>query len=189
MINYQKLVNGVWVDDPDMKVSDLRASLGMAGHFQAVLKRAGEYGESEFDFDNVCTNQGLIALLNGMFTGATQITNWYLGVFQNNYTPVVGDTMSSFVSSAGEFTGYSGGARPSFTPAAASASPSISNTASAATFTFTGSATLYGAFLSSSPTPGGGSGTLFSAAQFGASKNVSSGDQLILTYTINAATA
>lgn len=188
MTNYQKLVNGVWVDDPEAKINDLRTSVKLGGQFEAVLKRANG-DEEDFDFRNVATYQGLISLLNTMFTGSGQITNWYLGVFQNNYTPVVTDTMSSFVTSAGEFTGYSGGARPTFSPAAASGSPTINNGASAATFTFTGSATLYGAFLSSVATPGSGSGILFSAAQFGASKNVSSGDQLILTYTINAATA
>lgn len=188
MNNYQKYINGVWVDDPGKKIDDLRTSLNMAGKFEAVLKRAD--GEVEkFDFDNICTYQGLISLLNTMFAGTGQITNWYLGVFQNNYTPVVSDTASTFVSSAGEFTGYSGGARPTFTAAAASGSPTLGNSAAAATFTFTGSATLYGAMLASVATPGSGAGVLFSAAQFGSPKNVGSGDQLILTYTINAATA
>lgn len=189
MSNYQKFVNGVWVDDVDTKVNDLKSSIKMAGHFEAVLKRADGKVLDEFEFDNICTYQGLISLLNNQFTGATQIVNWYLGLFQNNYTPVSGDTASSFVSSGGEFTGYSGGARPTFIAPAATATPSVTNTASAATFTFTGGATIYGAFLTSVPTPGSGSGILFSAAQFGASKLVASGDQLILTYTINAATA
>lgn len=184
----EKLVNGVWVPDVEAKINDLRTSLNMAGHFEAILKRANG-GEEAFEFDNICTYQGLIALLNATFAGGSQITNWYLGLFSNNYTPVSTDTASSFISSAGEFSGYSGGARPAFSPAAATSTPSINNTATAATYTFTAGATIYGAFLASSATLGGTSGTLFSAAQFGSSKNVSSGDQLILTYTINAVTA
>jgi hypothetical protein len=189
MSNYQKFVNGVWVDDVDAKVTALKSSLSMGGHFEAVLKRANGDTVDEFEFDNVCTQQGLISLLNNQFTGATQITNWYLGLFQNNYTPVGGDTASSFPTSAGEFTGYAGGARPAFQPTAATASPTINNSSAVATFTFTGAATIYGAFLTSVATLGSGSGILFSAAQFGASKNVSSGDQLLLTYALTAATA
>lgn len=188
MSNYQKLVNGVWVDDLEAQLEGLRASIDLAGKYTGRIIRAN--GDIEdFDVKNICTTQGLVSLLNTYFAGSGAITNWYLGLFQNNYTPVGSDTAATFNANASEFTGYSGGARPAFSPATATSTPSSNNSASPATFTFTSGATIYGAFLASTATLGGSGGILFSAAQFGSSKNVSSGDQLILTYSINAATA
>lgn len=151
------------------------------GFYRCTLLRGGEKID-EWDADNLVVQQGLTAMLNIMFAGISIISNWYIGVAQNNYTPVSTDTASSIVGNFGEVTAYSGGARPSFTAAQAT-SPSVTNSASQATFNFTGSATLTGAFLISSATPGSNSGTLYSAAQFGASKSVGNGDQLTLTYT------
>ena len=151
------------------------------GTYHAELFREGALVD-EWDCENLIVNEGLIAMLNVMFSGVSVISNWYIGVFQNNYTPVNTDTASSIVGNAGEVTVYSGGARPAFTPAAASGSPTLSNSAAKATFAFTGSATLLGAFLISSATPGSNSGTLYSAALFGSSKAVGNTDQLTLTY-------
>lgn len=151
------------------------------GKYHAELFRKGALVD-EWDCDNIIVNEGLIAMLNIMFAGVSVISNWYVGVFQNNYTPVNTDTASSIVGNAGEVTAYSGGARPNFTPAVASGSPTITNSANKATFTFTGSATLMGAFLISSATPGSNTGTLYSAALFGSSKSVGNTDQLTLTY-------
>ena len=159
-----------------------------AGKYTGQILRDGKLVD-EFEFDNICVNEGLIAMLNGTFAGGTTITSWYLGLFQNNYTPVASDGAATITANAGEFTGYSGGARPTFTPAAASGTPSLTNSASRASFTFTGAATLTGAFLVSSPTLGGNTGTLFSAAQFGSSKSVGATDQLLLTYTLNASSS
>ena len=161
----------------------------VVGVYNAKLLRRGRVID-EFEFKNTAVNEGLIAMLNIMFAGQSLISNWYLGVFQNNYTPVATDTASSIVGNAGEFTGYSGGARPAFLPVAATQpTPSLTNSASQASFTFTGAATLTGAFLISSATPGSATGTLYSAAQFGSSKQVGSTDQLLLTYSTSLASA
>lgn len=164
------------------------------GHFKAQIIRGLESDypmeDEEFEFDNICVNEGLIFLLNTIFANQQNVSGWYMGVFTNNYTPVATDTAATLPGNAGEFTGYSGGARPTFSPAsAAQPTPSISNANSRASFTFTGSANLVGAFLSSSPTPGGASGTLFSAAQFPSAKAVSNTDQLLLTYTLSASSS
>ena len=151
------------------------------GKYHAELFREGELID-EWDCENLIVNEGLIAMLNIMFAGVSVISNWYIGVFQNNYTPVGTDTASTIVGNAGEVTAYSGGARPNFTPVAASGSPTITNTTAKAVFTFTGTATLMGAFLISSATPGSNTGTLYSAALFGSSKSVGNTDQLTLTY-------
>lgn len=147
-------------------------------------------GDEEFECENICVAEGLIALLNMGFGLLSPITQWYMAVFQNNYTPVSTDTAATIVGNAGEFNGYSGGARPNFTPAAAvQPTPQLTNSANRASFTFTGSATLIGAFLISSAGILSATGTLFSAAQFPSSKSVGNTDQLLLTYTLNASSS
>jgi hypothetical protein len=154
------------------------------GKYDVQHFRKGELID-EFEAKNICTNEGLIFMLNLMFTNATNVGGWYMAVFTNNYTPVATDTAATITGNAGEFTGYSGGARPTFSPAAAAQpTPSLNNTSNRASFTFTGSATLIGAFLVSSATPGGTSGTLYSAAQFPSSKSVSNTDNMLLSYTL-----
>jgi hypothetical protein len=170
------------------KLYNARGKIISQGCYKAQIIRRGVL-DDEFEFDNICVNEGLIQMLNQQFAGAGGVSNWYMGVFQNNYTPVSTDTASSIVANAGEFTGYSGGARPTFTPAAASGTPTITNSASQASFTFTGAATLQGAFLISSATPGSNTGTLFSAALFITPKPVGNTDQLLLTYTLNASSS
>lgn len=140
----------------------------------------------ECEFENIIVNEGLIFLLNVVFTNQSNVGGWYIGVFTNNYVPVSSDTAATITGNAGEFTGYSGGARPTFTPAAAAQpTPSLNNLNSKATFTFTGSATLIGAFIVSSATPGGTSGTLYSAAQFPTSRPVANTDVMNLGYTLS----
>lgn len=137
----------------------------------------------EGEDENKIVNEGLNYLLNVALQGATPLTTWYLGIFQGNYTPVATDTAAVIASNSTENTGYSGGVRLTWTPVA-STSQSITNAASPATFTFSGSYTIYGAFLVSSNVRNGTGGTLMSAAQFGTSKSVVSSDQLVLTYTL-----
>lgn len=159
------------------------------GRYHVEHFRKGELID-EFEFDNVVVNEGLIFLLNLAFTNLQNVAGWYMGVFTNNYVPVPSDTAATITGNAGEFTGYSGGARPTFTPQAASQpTPSLNNSSSRASFTFTGSATLVGAFLVSSATPGGTTGTLYSAAQFPSSKSVSNTDNMLLSYTLSLGSA
>lgn len=165
------------------------------GVYKAVLLRGDEspfkdLGDEEFEFKNICVAEGLIYLLNAGFSLVSPQSNWYMGVFTNNYTPVSTDTAATIVGNAGEFNGYSGGARPNFTPAAAvQPTPQLTNSANRASFTFTGTATLIGAFLISSAGILATSGTLFSAAQFPSSKSVGNTDQLLLTYTLTASSS
>jgi hypothetical protein len=159
-----------------------KTSLG--GRYIAELIRANGTVE-HFEDDNLIVNEGLNSVLNVYLDAGTQLTTWYVGLFQGNYTPVATDTAANIVANSTETTAYSGGVRPTYTPAAASGQ-SITNAASRATFTFTGGATIYGAFLVSSATISGTSGTLASAARFASSKVVSSGDQLLITYVLSA---
>jgi hypothetical protein len=154
-------------------------------HFQHV--RDGEVID-EWDAENIIVNQGLNYIINAALCAGSVITAFFLGLFSGNYTPVASDTASSIAANATEVTAYAAGARQAFTPAAAT-SQQATNSASQASFTFNASVTVYGAFLISSSTINGTSGTLVSAAQFGTSKSVVSGDQILVTYTFSLASS
>lgn len=139
----------------------------------------------EWEDDNLVVNEGLNALLDIMFHGTTQISPWYLGVFEGNYTPVAGVTAATIASAATECTAYASATRPAYDEAAA-ASQVTTNSASRASFVFNATKTIYGAFLISNSTKGGTSGTLFSAARFSTSKSVVNLDELLLTYSFTA---
>jgi hypothetical protein len=174
-MDYEKTAGGVLMP---------AAALEVHGHYHGKIIRAGEVID-EFDCPNLCVDQGLNSLLNVYFDAATQITAWYMGLFEGNYTPVAAVTAATIASAATETTAYNEATRQAFTPAAASAK-SITNSASVGTFTFNATKSIYGAFLISDNTKAGTAGTLFSAAKFSAAKSVVSGDQLLLTYTFNA---
>jgi hypothetical protein len=172
--------NGCGLFVPDHKIL-------AAGRYHGKIIRAGEVID-EFEDPNIVVNEGLTALLGVMLGGATQMPSWYLGLFVGNYTPVATDTAAVIAANSTETNAYSSATRPQFVPAAAAAQ-SITNSASQATYTFNASITVYGAFLVSTSTISGTTGTLFSAARFASSKSVVSGDQLLLTYTFTAASA
>lgn len=139
----------------------------------------------EWEDKNLVVNEGLDALLNIMFHGSTQITTWYVGVFEGNYTPVATVTAATITSASTESTAYDETTRVEYNEAAAS-SQSITNSANKATFTFNASKTIYGAFLVSASAKSATTGTLFSAAAFSSAKSVVDNDQLLLTYTFTA---
>lgn len=163
------------------------SKLHVGGKFVGQHVRHGEVID-EFEDDNLVVNEGLNSLLNVYFAASTQITTWYLGIFEANYTPVATVTAATIATASTECTAYDETTRPEWQEAAA-ASQSITNSANRATFTFNATKQVYGAFLVSSNTKSGTGGTLFAAAQFSTSKSVVDDDQLLLTYTFSAASA
>lgn len=121
--------------------------------------------------DNLMPTEGLHYLINAGVRGAAQVAQWYIGVFENDYEPVAGDTMATFPALAGESTAYSNVTRPQFT-ASAPVAGVTNNFTTVAELTFTAARTIYGAFLSSASGKGSTAGTLLSAAQFSAAKAV-----------------
>lgn len=173
--NFEKSAGGILV--PKQKLVAM-------GKYHGKIIRAGEVID-EFDDENLCVYQGLNDLLGVMFYGQLQMSNWYCGIFEGNYTPVNTDTGGTIAANATESIAYSGATRPAWTPAAP-ASQSITNSASMASFTFNATKTIYGAFLISTNVMQDTGGHLFSAAQFSTPKSVVTSDQLLLTYTFNA---
>jgi hypothetical protein len=173
--NHMKTQGGVLMPTSKLKVG---------GKFLGQIVRQGQIID-EFEDANLVVNEGLNSLLNIYFAGSTQITTWYLGLFEGNYTPVATVTAATITAASTECTAYASATRPEYQEAAA-ASQSITNSANRASFVFNANKTVYGAFLVSNATKSSTSGTLFSAARFATAKAVESGDELLLTYTFTA---
>jgi hypothetical protein len=176
--NHTKTPGGVLMPSSQLKVG---------GKFLGQIVRQGQIID-EFEDSNLVVNEGLNSLLNIYFGGSTQITTWYLGLFEGNYTPVATVTAATITAASTECVAYDETTRREYQEASASAQ-SITNAANRATFTFNATKTVYGAFLVSDATKSATTGTLFSAARFSTAKAVVSGDQLLLTYNFTAASA
>lgn len=177
MGNFERRESGLFIPE--------RGKILAAGVYHWQHLREGEVID-EWASPNTVVNQGLNYLLGVALQGVTPITTWYLGLFSSNYTPVSTDTAATFGGSATEVTTLTNTSRPVWTPAAP-ASQSITNSASQATFTFNAAGNVYGAFLASAAAFNATTGTLFSAACFSAVKAVAANDQLLMTYTLSAA--
>ena len=140
---------------------------------------------------NLVVNQGLIHVLNTVFAGAAQVTQWYIGLFSGNVTPQPNWTAANVVANATELTGYAPSTRPGFTVAPVSA-PSLGNAGSEANFAFdaSGPYTARGAFLISVSNKGSTTGVLMAATRFAADRaGLNSPDQLGVRYVLTAADA
>lgn len=175
MTEYVESAGGILMPSQDLKVG---------GIFTIEHYRKGELIDFE-ESHNLVVNEGLNHILNVEFHGSTQITTWYMGVFEGNYTPVSTVTAATITAASTESTAYDESTRVEYNEAAASGQ-SITNSANKATFTFNDTKTIYGAFLVSASAKSATSGTLFCAAKFGSSKSVVDDDQLLITYTLAA---
>lgn len=143
----------------------------------------------QWDETNICTDEGLNALLDIMFHASTQITAWYLLIFETDTTPAAGTTYAVPVFT--ECTAYTEGTRQEFVESAASGK-SLSNSANKAEFTMSGTKTIYGAALVGGGTDANtkgdtaGGGTMYCASKFTASKDVENLDVLKVTCTLVA---
>ena len=126
------------------------------------------------------------SLLTEYFKGSSYTAAWYIGL-KSTGTALAADTMSSHSSWAVNVT-YSESVRQTLTLGTPSAG-SVDNSASKATFSINGTTTIFGAFLTSSNTKSGTSGTLYGVVDFGSSRAVISGDTLEITETLTAASA
>lgn len=178
MRNYQRSDGGILMPE---------TGLAVRGFYRGQIVRKGEVID-EFECPNMVVNQGLNHVLDTEFHGTTQVSAWYIGIFEGNYTPVATVTAATITAQSTECTAYDEATRVAFDEGAASGQV-ISNEGSAAVFTFNAAKTIYGAFLVSASAKSATSGVLFSAARFTAAKTVADDDQLLLTYGITAAAA
>jgi hypothetical protein len=140
--------------------------------------------------NNLVVNTGIQYMAGTALTSVTQVTTWYLGLVTgpgSGTTFAAGDTMASHAGWT-EFVGYSQANRVTATFATATtANPSVvTNSASVAVFSINAGGTVAGAFLTTSNTKSGTTGTLFSGSDFtGGDRTVVNGDTLNVTYTFS----
>ena len=165
----------------------LAALLG--GSWQVVCRRKDGTVKWEDDIKNIVVNVGLNHLLDVTLSAATQITSWFLGLTDGTPTVAAGDTMGSHAGWT-EVQDYDEANRQAWTDGGAS-SQSVSNSGSPAVFTVNANGTVIGgAFLTSSNTKGGTTGTLYAAGAFTAGdKDLDDNDTLTVTATFTAAAA
>lgn len=117
-----------------------KSKIWIGGQFEHDVLRGGKLLGAARD-PNIVVNQGLNALLDIMFHAATQITAWYVGIFEGNYTPLATDTAANITANSTECTAYDEATRVAYDEAAASGQ-SITNAASKATFTMNSTKTV-----------------------------------------------
>ena len=142
---------------------------------------------------NLATDEGLDSVLDVYFSDATQITDWYILLFEDDHTPAAGDDYA--IPGFTESTAYAEANRPAWQEAGPS-TQQITNSANKASFTMNATKTIYGAALVGGGTDAdtkddqAGGGTLYCEAQFtSGSKAVEDTDVLKVTITISAAAA
>jgi beta-glucanase (GH16 family) len=144
----------------------------------------------EWQNGNLCVNEGINHVLNVAFSGGTVNSTWYIAVFDNNYTPTSADTYGT--PGFTENDQYTEANRPTWQEGGVS-SKQITNSANKASFTFSTSATIYGAALLSNNTKSNTTNTaaiLFCTSQFtSGSKTVASSDVLKVSITLSMADA
>ena len=120
------------------------------------------------------------------FTSGAQITAWYIGLMNATPTVAAGDTMGSHAGWT-EYTSYSQATRVAYT--GVESGQAVTNSASPAIFTVNaGSTTVGGAFITSGSAISGSTGTLGPEAAFtGGNRSPANGDQIVVTYSLSAA--
>jgi hypothetical protein len=99
----------------------------------------------EFQEENLCPDEFINYMLDVGLSDATQLTDWYCLIFNDNHTPAAGNTYAT--PGFTESTAYDETTRPAWVEAGVT-SKVITNSASKATFTMTGVDTsIYGAAI------------------------------------------
>lgn len=147
-----------------------RSEVGFTYRLDVVDRRTGEVLSSE-TIHNLMPETGIHHALDVLLNGASQVVQWYLMPFGNNYTPQPTDTAATFPALAGEITTYVGATRPVVITGAASGG-TVTNDSNRVELDFPGGATVQGAAIISTPTKGAAAGILLSAVKFASPKVV-----------------
>jgi hypothetical protein len=144
--------------------------------------------ERDLVFDsNLVVTQGIQKALGVMFHSDQKVPNWYVAMFKGSTAPSAGLTGANVASTLDEITslseGYSEVTRPQWNPSAPVAGV-ISSEDNKAEFTIACATSIIakGAFLISENTRGGTTGTLWSAANFDADRELFDGETFELGY-------
>ena len=168
----------------------MKQKLKLAGIFTFEHIRNGKVIDT-WNQDNLVVDEGLEYVLGNAFDGVTgSLTNWFVGLYSGNYTPVNTDTAANIAANATETTtAYSEVARPAWAQGGVVGN-SIGNASSPAVFTFVDASTLvYGAMLISSDVKNGTGGVLAAAARFSSVRTMLASDVLNVSYSVSASSS
>ncbi len=163
----------------------------LEGTWKAELIRAGKVIWSE-EGKNTITTQGKDKLLDCMFNGATQYSNWYMGLINNSPAPSIAAT-NTYVGIGGaqwtEWASYDEATRPEW--AAGSSSAGVVTNAAPVTFTISASGVVKGIFVAAganatTKSDNTAGNYLWCATAFAATVTVADDDQLKVTYTVSS---
>lgn len=132
------------------------------------------------EVENLIPTEGINYVLGAALTGVSQLSSWFIALFEANYTPVAGITAATFTSGATESTAYDEATRVAWVPGSISGGV-VNNTASKAVFTMNATKTIYGIGQLSASAKSATTGVLVSIARFAAAKAVVDDDVLNVT--------
>ena len=166
---------------------ELRQAAMFGGHWDVECRDKDGNVKWRDTVKNIVVNAGLNHLLDVALSAATQITTWSIGLLSATPTVAAGDTMSSHAGWT-EVQAYDEANRVAWSDGGVSGQ-SVSNSGSPAAFTVNANGTqIGGAFLISSNTKGGTTGTLYAAGAFTAgNKDLDDNDVLTVTATFTSA--
>jgi len=126
---------------------------------------------------NIIPTPALNYLLSSSLNNGARYTEWFIGLYPNNYSPVSNDTMTTLIANAGETTEYDETTRVALTPDGI-ANGLYSNYTTPSEFSINSNITVRGGFISSNSTKSSTSGLLLSAALFASPRSIVSGETL-----------
>lgn len=109
--------------------------------------------------------QGLNHMLGVVLKQEAQVPQWYVGLFEGDYTPGPSVTAATLPALAQECTAYTESTRVPLVTGAVLAG-ATSNATDLAEFNFASERTVRGAFIASAPTKGAATGVLLAAVRF-----------------------
>lgn len=120
----------------------------------------------KFRAHNLVPIEGLNYLLSTAFKSGVAYSNFYIGLFEGNYTPIPDDKMATFPAAATELVAYQAGTRPALTLGDIDVG-TVDNSLAKAEFVGTTNGKMaHGGFISTSPVKGASTGILLSAVRF-----------------------
>lgn len=147
----------------------------------------GAYSNGKWEWEPICNLvpiEGMNHILNVVVKLGSQTPNWYVALFEGDYTPTNAITGASFAATATECVAYSETTRQLWSSSAVSGG-ATDNIALPAAFTFASNKTIYGAALIGDNVKGGIIGPILSIVRFSSPKinpellNVKAGIALI----------
>ena len=159
----------------------------LGGKFSFELKREGQIIDAWENF-NLVPTAGLNHFNDTTLGGGIGISNWYLSLYSNAYTPQADDLYTHIGTRFTELVAeYDEPVRPTWIKDGVSSNGLMTNSGNRATFTFNQPATVSGGMFVSVNTKGDNtSGLLLASSLHAPARSVVDGDELLVKYEFQA---